>query len=50
MIYDVYKPILEFFFVYIDDALIFSKSENEHAKHLLQFKDLTYKHALAVSE
>ena len=47
---EVYKFISEFCLIYIDDALIFSNSEEEHVEHLSQFKALTYKHRLALSE
>ena len=47
---EVYKSISRFCLVYIDDALIFSNSEEEHAEHLFEFKALTYKHGLALSE
>lgn len=47
---EVYRPILTFCLIYIDDALVFSKNEEDHARHLQQFKRLTYKHSLALSE
>ena len=47
---EVYKSISGFCLIYIDDALIFSISEEEHAEHLSKFKALTYKHGLALSE
>lgn len=46
----VYKPISEFYPVYINDALIFSNSKKERVEHLMEFKDLTYKHGLALFE
>lgn len=46
----VYKPISDFCLIYIIDAIIFSINEEEHIKHLLKFKELTYKHGLALSE
>lgn len=39
-----YKSMAEFCLVYINDALIFSNNEEEHAKYLLKFKYLAYKH------
>lgn len=47
---EVYKSISGFYLIYIDDALIFSNSEEEHAEYLSKFKALTYKHGLALSE
>lgn len=45
---EVYKHISEFCQVYINDALIFSNSEEEHVQHLSRFKELTYRHGLAL--
>ena len=42
----MYKPISNFCMLYIDDALIFNNSKEEHGKHLLKFKELTYNHGL----
>lgn len=47
---EVYKPILEFCLVYIHDALVFSNSEEEHTRYLSKFKELTYRHGLALFE
>lgn len=47
---EVYKSISRFCLIYIDDALIFSNSEEEHAEHLSEFKALTFRHGLALSE
>lgn len=47
---EVYKPISDFCLVYIIDAVIFSINEEEYIEHLLKFKELTYKHGLALSE
>lgn len=47
---EVQKPISEFCLVYINDALIFSDNEKARAEYLMKFKDLTYKHDLALSE
>lgn len=47
---EVYKPISKFCLVYIDDALIFSNNKEEHAQHLSIFKELTYRHGLALTE
>lgn len=46
----VYKSISGFFLIYIDDTLIFSNNEWEHAKHLSKFKALIYKYGLALLE
>lgn len=46
----VYKPISNFCLLYIDNALIFSNSKKEHAKHLSKFKELTYNHGLSESK
>ena len=50
MIDEVSKSISGFYLIYIDDALIFSNSEGEHAEHLSKFNALTYKHRLTFSE
>ena len=47
---EVYKFISRFYLIYIDDTFIFSNSEEEYDKYLYQFKTLTYKHELALSE
>lgn len=47
---EIYKLILDFFLVYIDDALIFSNNKKEHVEHLFKFKELTYINCLALSE
>jgi hypothetical protein len=41
---DIFNPFTHFTIVYIDDALIFSKSIEEHWKHLNSFLD-TIKHS-----
>ena len=38
---EVYKSISGFCLIYIDDALIFSNSEEEHVEHLSKFKALS---------
>ena len=47
---EVYKSISRFCLIYFDDALIFSNSKEEHTEHLSEFKALTYKHGLTLSE
>lgn len=46
---DIITPISSFAIAYIDDVLIFSKSIDQHFKHLNQFHDLIYQNGLAVS-
>nr|KAJ0218867.1 hypothetical protein LSAT_V11C300139620 [Lactuca sativa] len=46
---DIVTPISRFSIAYIDDVLIFSKSIDQHFKHLNQFYDLIYQNGLAVS-
>lgn len=47
---DVYKEILNFCIVYINDVLVFSLNEEEHVDHLQKFKDHTSMHGLALSK
>lgn len=47
---EVYKSISGFCLIYIDNALIFSNNDEKHAEHMSKFKELTYKHRLALSE
>jgi len=46
---DIIIPISNFAIVYIDDVLIFSKSLDQHFKHLNIFYDLCFKNGLVVS-
>nr|KAJ0184480.1 hypothetical protein LSAT_V11C900504380 [Lactuca sativa] len=46
---DIITPISSFAIAYIDDVLIFSKSIDQHFKHLNQFHDLIYQNGLVVS-
>lgn len=46
---DIITPISSFAIAYINDVLIFSKSIDQHFKHLNQFHDLIYQNGLAVS-
>ena len=47
---EVYRSISGFCLIYIDDAFIFSNSEDEHVEYLSKFNALPYKHGLALSE
>ena len=46
---DIFNPFIHFTIVYIDDALIFSKSIKEHWKHLDTFLDIIKHNGLVVS-
>ena len=46
---DIYNPYSDFCIVYIDDVLIFSKSIDQHFKHLKTFYFATRKAGLAIS-
>lgn len=47
---EVYKSISGFCVIYIDNALLFSNNDEKHAEHISKFKELTYRHRLALSE
>lgn len=47
---EVYAPFSSNFLIYINDAIIFSKDEEQHKKHIRLFQELTYKHGLFLSE
>ena len=47
---EMYKFISRFCLIYLDDSLIFSNNKEEHTEHLYEFKALTYKYGLALSE
>jgi hypothetical protein len=46
---DILNPFSHFAIVYIDDVLIYSKSINEHWKHLNSFLDIIKTNGLVVS-
>ena len=46
---DIMNPYYHFSIVYIDDVLIFSKSIEQHYKHLKTFFNVTKKNGLVVS-
>ena len=46
---DIYNPYSDFCIVYIDDVLIFSKSIDQHFKHLKTLYLVTRKAGLAIS-
>jgi hypothetical protein len=46
---DIFNPFSKFCIVYIDDILIFSKSIEEHWKHLNSFLDIIKHNGLVVS-
>jgi len=46
---DILNPFGHFTIVYIDDVLIYSKSINEHWKHLNTFLDIIKHNGLLVS-
>ena len=46
---DIFNPFSKFCIVYIDDFLIFSKSIDEHWKHLNSFIDIIKRNGLVVS-
>jgi hypothetical protein len=46
---DIFNPFSKFCIVYIDDVLIFSKSIDEHWKHLNSFLDIIKRNGLVVS-
>ena len=46
---DIFNPFSKFCIVYIDNVLIFSKSIDEHWKHLNSFIDIIKRNGLIVS-
>lgn len=46
---EIFNPYTTFSIVYIDDVLIFSKSIDQHFKHLYTFLNIVKKHGLVVS-
>ncbi|WOH09471.1 hypothetical protein DCAR_0728928 [Daucus carota subsp. sativus] len=46
---EIFNPYTEFIIVYIDDVLVFSKTLDQHIKHLKIFKDLIRKNGLVIS-
>ena len=46
---DIFNPFTSFIIVYIDDVLVFSKSIDQHFKHLLQFLHIIERNGLALS-
>ena len=46
---DIFNPFTSFIIVYIDDVLVFSKSIDQHFKHLQQFLHIIEKNGLAIS-
>ena len=46
---DIFNSFSHFTIVYIDDALVYSSSINEHWKHLYSFLDTIKRNALVVS-
>ena len=46
---DIFTPSIEFSIVYIDDVLIFSKSIDDHWKHLDIFVKVIKQNGLVVS-
>ena len=46
---DIFNPFTEFIIVYIDDVLIFSKTNDQHFKHLQYLLHIIEKNGLAIS-
>lgn len=46
---DIFNPYSDFIIVYIDDVLVFSKTIEQHFKHLNFFKDVIKRSGLVVS-